>query len=175
MENTKSRFNTKKEDTENIDIEDNEEIIDIKFINNLKPVTFRSKLNELNNREAPGTIQKLFKYTKKSHKFNNFQNFCRTLKIQYFKFKHKNIEFFEWQNTEESEKILLDFIKNINTNWSLKYHTYEKTVYNSKPLIHKRRMLYIDPYGYIEPGTTLYKVKIPYTTDEDKYLIKLID
>ncbi len=167
--NAKSKFN------ETVDIDYNNENIDIELINNLKPKTFRSKLNELNNREVPGTIQKLFNYTKKSHKFNGFCNFFRTIKMAYFKFKYKNIEFIEWQNTAESEKLLLEFIKNINTNWSLKYHEFEKTVYNSKTLIHKRRMLYVDPFGYIEPGTTLYKVKIPYTSDEDKYLLKLID
>lgn len=170
--NLKNKSNNQKE-TEIIDEMDNK--IDEEFINHLKPRIFRSRLNELNNREAPSTIQKLFKYTKKSHKFNNFQNLCRTLKISYLKFKHKDIEFFEWHNTEESEKLLLQWVKNINTNWSLKYKEHEKTVYNNIPLIHKKRLLYIDPFGYIESGTTLYKIKLYKVDDEYKYLVKLMD
>lgn len=170
--NLKNKSNNQKEidNNDNINME-----IDEEFINHLKPRIFRSKLNELNNREVPSTIQKLFKYTKKSHTFNNFQNLCRTLKIIYLKFKHKDIEFFEWHNTEESEKLLLQWVKNINTNWSLKYKEHEKTVYNNIPLIHKKRLLYIDPFGYIESGTTLYKIKLYKVDDEYKYLVKLMD
>lgn len=172
--NLKNKSNNQKEIDKNSDDEIDVEI-DEEFINHLKPRIFRSRLNELNNREAPSTIQKLFKYTKKSHKFNNFQNLCRTLKISYLKFKHKDIEFFEWHNTEESEKLLLQWVKNINTNWSLKYKEHEKTVYNNIPLIHKKRLLYIDPFGYIESGTTLYKIKLYKVDDEYKYLVKLMD
>lgn len=172
--NLKNKSNNQKEINKNI-VDEIEDEIDEEFINHLKPRIFRSKLNELNNREAPSTIQKLFKYTKKSHTFNNFQNLCRTLKIIYLKFKHKDIEFFEWHNTEESEKLLLQWVKNINTNWSLRYKEHEKTVYNSIPLIHKKRLLYIDPYGYIESGTTLYKIKLYKVDDEYKYLVKLMD
>lgn len=176
LENLKKISKQKKlEDIEKIENVEKVEDIDEEFINHLKPRIFRSKLNELNNREAPSTIQKLFKYTKKSHKFNNFQKFCRALKISHLKFKYKNIEFFEWHNTEESEKLLLQWIKNINTNWSLKYKEHEKTVYNNIPLMHKKRLLYIDPYGYIESGTTLYKIKLYKVDDEDKYLVKLMD
>lgn len=172
--NLKNKSNNQKEIDKNSDDEIDVEI-DEEFINHLKPRIFRSRLNELNNREAPSTIQKLFKYTKKSHKFNNFQNLYRTLKISYLKFKHKDIEFFEWHNTEESEKLLLQWVKNINTNWSLKYKEHEKTVYNNIPLIHKKRLLYIDPFGYIESGTTLYKIKLYKVDDEYKYLVKLMD
>lgn len=172
--NLKNKSNNQKEINKNI-VDEIEDEIDEEFINHLKPRIFRSKLNELNNREAPSTIQKLFKYTKKSHTFNNFQNLCRTLKIIYLKFKHKDIEFFEWHNTEESEKLLLQWVKNINSNWSLKYKEHEKTVYNNIPLIHKKRLLYIDPFGYIESGTTLYKIKLYKVDDEYKYLVKLMD
>ena len=172
--NLKNKSNNQKEIDKNSDDEIDVEI-DEEFINHLKPRIFRSRLNEINNREAPSTIQKLFKYTKKSHKFNNFQNLCRTLKMSYLKFKHKDIEFFEWHNTEESEKLLLQWVKNINTNWSLKYKEHEKTVYNNIPLIHKKRLLYIDPFGYIESGTTLYKIKLYKVDDEYKYLVKLMD
>lgn len=176
LENLKNRPEKQKNEINDInDINEGDEGIDDEFIKHLKPRIFRSKLNELNNREAPSTIQKLFKYTKKSHKFNNFQKFCRALKISHLKFKYKNIEFFEWHNTEESEKLLLKWVENINTNWSLKYKEHEKTIYNNVPLIHKKRLLYIDPYGYIESGTTLYKIKLYKVDDEDKYLVKLMD
>lgn len=172
--NLKNKLNNQKVIEKNIE-KNIEDEIDEEFINYLKPRIFKSKLNELNNSEAPSTIQKLFKYIKKSHKFNNFQNLGRTLKISYLKFKHKDIEFFEWYNTEESEKLLLQWVKNINTNWSLKYKEHKKIDYNNIPLMHKKRLLYIDPFGYIETGTTLYKIKLYKVNNEYKYLVKLMD
>ena len=162
-------FKRKKEDNE-----DNEDI-DTKSLYHLKPRIFRSKLHELNNQEIPTTIQKLFKYTQKSHKLNKFSKFFRALRIGRLKFKYKNIEFFEWQNTEEAETLLLNFIKDTTNNWSLKHQEFEKTVYNKITLQHKRRLLYIDPYGFIESGTTLYKIKLKSFDGENRFLIKLLD
>ena len=73
------------------------------------------------------------------------------------------------------ETLLLNFIKDTTNNWSLKHQEFEKTVYNKIILQHKRRLLYIDPYGFIESGTTLYKIKLKSFDGENRFLIKLLD